>query len=249
MKWNAELYNEKHSFVYEFGSQIVDLLAPQPDETILDVGCGSGELTKAIADRGAKAYGIDSSPEMITKAQGNYPEIDFRVMDAMEINFDFKFDAIFSNAAFHWIRNPEKAVESISRNLKKGGRFVLEFGGKGNVESITNAVRNALAKRNLQPDNIWYFPTIGEFSTLLERYDFEVVFAQLFPRDTKLADSESGITDWLQMFGESFFRRFDEQEKSETLREVTEALRPTNYKDGQWFADYKRIRIIAIQEV
>ena len=247
MKWNAGLYNEKHSFVYEFGAQIIDLLDPQPNETILDLGCGSGELTKAIADRGALAYGIDSSPEMIAKAEENYPAMDFWVMDAININFDFKFDAVFSNAAFHWISEPEKAVESIARHLKTGGRLVMEFGGHGNVQSIIEAARNALAKRDLAFQDFWYFPTIGEFASLLEKHGFSVGFAQLFPRETELSGSERAITDWLEMFGENFFRDTSGQAKAEILEEITEALRPTSYRNGKWYADYKRIRVSAVK--
>lgn len=247
MKWNAELYNDKHSFVYEFGSKIIDLLDPQPNEAILDLGCGSGELTKAIADHGAIAYGIDSSPEMIAKAEENYPNIDFWVMDAATLDFDFKFDAIFSNAAFHWIAEPEKAVESIAGHLKGGGRLVMEFGGKGNVQSIIDAARISLAKRGLEFKDFWYFPTIGEFSTLLEKYDLKVGFVQLFPRETELSDSEGGIADWLKMFGSNFFREIDESEMPQILQEITNTLRPTNYRNGKWYADYKRIRVSAVK--
>lgn len=247
MQWNADLYNDKHAFVYQFGSQIIDLLKPQTGEVILDLGCGSGELTKAIKDSGAKTYGIDSSPEMIPKANSNYPEIDFRVMDATGLDFDFKFDAIFSNAVFHWIKNPEKAVEKMFENLKDGGRIVMEFGGKGNVQNIVEAVKTSLAKRNLQFHDLWYFPSIGEFASLLENKGFKVTYAEHFLRETELADEETGIADWLEMFGKPFFSEIKETERSSFLQEVTEILRPTNYKNGKWFADYKRIRVIAVK--
>lgn len=247
MQWNADLYNDKHAFVYQFGSQILDLLKPQTGEVILDLGCGSGELTKAIKDSGAKTYGIDSSPEMISRAKANYPEIDFRVMDATALDFDFKFDAIFSNAVFHWIKNPEKAVEKMYENLKDGGRIVMEFGGKGNVQNIVEAVKISLAKRNLQFHDLWYFPAIGEFASLLENKSFKVTFAEHFPRETELADEETGIADWLEMFGKPFFSEINETEKPIFLQEVTEILRPKNYRNGKWYADYKRIRVVTVK--
>jgi trans-aconitate methyltransferase len=247
MQWNADLYNEKHAFVYQFGSQIIDLLKPQTGEVILDLGCGSGELTKAIKDSGAETYGVDSSPEMISKAKANYPEINFRVMDAAALDFDFKFDAVFSNAVFHWIENPEKAVEKMFENLKDGGRIVMEFGGKGNVQNIVESVRISLAKRNLQFYDPWYFPSIGEFASLLENKGFKVAYAEHFPRETELADENTGIADWLEMFGKQFFSEVKESDKSLFLQEITDVLRPANYRNGKWYADYKRIRIFAVK--
>lgn len=247
MEWNADLYNDKHAFVYQFGSQIIDLLKPQFGEKILDLGCGSGELTKQIKEAGAETYGIDSSPEMISKAKANYSEIDFRVMDATEIDFDFKFGAIFSNAVFHWIKNPDKAVEKMFASLKDGGRIVMEFGGKGNVQNIVEAVKQSLTKRNLQFHDFWYFPSIGEFASLLEGKGFKVTYAEYFPRETELADEKTGIADWLEMFGKPFFSEVKETEKPLFLREVTEILRPTNYRSGKWYADYKRIRVVAVK--
>lgn len=245
MKWNTELYNSKHSFVYEFGSQVLDLLNPQFGEKILDLGCGSGQLTNQIKERGANVIGIDNSKEMIAAAKANFPDIDFRVMDAADFSFDFEFEAIFSNAAFHWFENPEKAVESMYRNLKSGGRIVMEFGGKDNILSIYKAVKTLLAGKGYLFKDFWYFPSIGEFTSLLEKKGFTVNFAHYFARDTELSGNENAIVDWIEMFGEKFFREVSPEDKSQILDKAKEILRPTNYINGRWIADYKRIRVIA----
>lgn len=245
MKWDTERYNSRHSYVYEFGSQIVELLDPQPAETILDLGCGSGQLTNEIYGSGARVIGIDSSAEMVEAAKSNFPEIDFRVMDATELSFDFQFDAIFSNAVFHWIKNPEKAVEAMYQNLKNGGRIVMEFGGKGNIHGIYATVKRLLAEKGYSFEDFWYFPSIGEFTALLEKKGFTVNFARAFARDTELSGEENALIDWIEMFGDNFFQAVSSEDRSQILNEAKEILRPTHYKNGTWFADYKRIRIMA----
>src|ERR1700760_4963842 len=137
--WNARLYNDKHSFVFKYGEDVVQQLAPQQGERILDLGCGTGYLTNLIAQGNARVIGIDKAASMIHRAQAAYPDLDFRVMSATDFHFDTPFDAVFSNATLHWVLDKEGAVEHVARSLRTGGRFVLEMGGKGNVEEIVLA--------------------------------------------------------------------------------------------------------------
>ncbi len=159
-KWDAGLYNDKHSFVWKMASGVLELLEPKVNEHILDVGCGTGHLTAKIAASGAQVTGIDRSPEMIREARKAYPAIRFEVLDAREIDLPEKFDAVFSNATLHWISEPERAIAGISAVLRQGGRFVTEFGGKGNNAGLVAAAEIAWAK--LQPGiplpNPWYYP-------------------------------------------------------------------------------------------
>ena len=143
-KWNANLYDDKHSFVSRYGEDLVDALKPLSGERILDLGCGTGYLANLISEKGAEITGIDSSEEMISKAKREYPHIDFRVLSATDFYFDSLFDAVFSNATLHWILQKQKVINCGYDCLKPGGRFVMEMGGKGNVESITSAVRQVL---------------------------------------------------------------------------------------------------------
>jgi trans-aconitate methyltransferase len=249
-KWNASLYDNKHDFVFKYGEDLVDTLNPQQGERVLDLGCGTGYLTNVIAASGAEVIGIDNSYEMIGKAKHAYPEIEFRVMSATEFHFDQSFDAIFSNAVLHWVTEKEKAIDCMYSNLKRSGRLVLEMGGKWNVEKIITALQNSLIKRGYADNagiDLWYFPSVSEYTTLLEKRGFSVTYAVHFDRETELKDTANGIKDWVKMFGSAFLRGIDEVVVNEILDEVQEVLKPTHFRNGKWYADYKRLRVVAIK--
>lgn len=248
--WNTDLYDKKHAFVFKYGEDLVDVLNPQRGERILDLGCGTGYLSNIIASSGATVAGIDSSLEMISKAKQQYPELEFKVQSATEFHFDEHFDAIFSNAVLHWVLEKEKAIECMYRNLKRSGRVVLEMGGKHNVEKIITALQNSLSKHGFNDQaakELWYFPSISEYTGILEKRGFRVTYAAHFNRETKLNDSENGIKDWIKMFGSAFLKGISEIEAEAILSEVQMALQPTHFRNGSWYADYKRLRIIAIK--
>jgi trans-aconitate methyltransferase len=249
--WNPTLYNDKHSFVYEYGENLVSLLAPKKGERILDIGCGSGQLTAQIAQAGARAVGIDSSPQMIADAKSKFPGINFFVMDAAGFNFNEPFDAIFSNATLHWVLNKEGAVESMHKALKKGGRLVAELGGKGNIKTIVDQLRQSLVANGFHENadkEVWYFPSIGEYATLLEKYGFRVTLALHFDRQTELTDSEHGVEDWLEMFGNAFLQGLNTEERNKIKKEVKEGIYHKILDNGKLYADYKRLRIVAVKE-
>src|SRR5438105_1508573 len=227
MTWEPAIYDAVHSYVSDYGRSLVDLLAPKADERILDLGCGTGKLTYEIAETGAHVTGIDSSPEMIGQARQNYPKLDFRLEDARSLRTAERFDAVFSNAALHWVQPPEDAVAIVREALNPGGRFVAEFGGKGNIASIIAAARF----------NPWYFPSIGEYATLLERNALTVTSAALFDRPTPL-EGEAGLREWLDMF-------FKPPLPSNEVDRIEAELRPVLFRDGAWFIDYKRLRVVA----
>lgn len=248
--WDAELYNNKHDFVFKYGEDLVRLLNPQPGERILDLGCGTGFLTDLIASSGAMVQGIDSSAEMIIKAKSHYPELNFRVMPGESFHFDERFDAIFSNATLHWILEKEKVIDCMYTNLRHSGRAVLEMGGKHNVEKIIAALKSSLIKHGYEArskNDCWYFPSLSEYTTLLEKRGFKVSYAAYFNRETLLKDASAGITEWIKMFGKSYLAGIDETSVAIILNEVQDTLRPTHFRDGSWYADYKRLRIIAIR--
>ncbi|KAB8329914.1 methyltransferase domain-containing protein [Scytonema tolypothrichoides VB-61278] len=249
-QWNAELYDSKHSFVSELAANLVELLSPKPGECILDLGCGTGHLTDKIASLGSEVIGIDSSVTMIEQARKNYPQLDFDVVDARKLAYTEKFDGIFSNAVLHWIKEAEEVVVGINRALKPGGRFVAEFGGKGNVNAIITAIFNALQKAGYPTDtalNPWYFPSIGEYGSLLEKHGFQLTYATLFERLTPLEDGEQGLQNWLKMFANSFLNGLSTDAQISTIIDIENQLRPSLYKNNTWFADYKRIRVIAVK--
>jgi trans-aconitate methyltransferase len=248
MKWNAGLYNQKYDFVFKFGEDLVQLLDSKPGERILDLGCGTGYLTERIASTGASVIGIDNSEEMIRKAKATYPSISFEVKNAASFQFEQPFDAIFSNAVLHWIPEKEKVADCVFHNLKSGGRLVLEMGGKDNVKTIIDALTEVLSQHgynDLAKRKVWYFPSLGEYASLLEHHGLTVNFATYFKRVTELKDNENGIIDWMRMFGSAYLKGVDEQELNGILEEVQEQLRSTNYRNEKWYADYQRLRIVA----
>ena len=248
--WNTELYENKHSYVFKFGQDVLNLLNAKPGEEILDLGCGTGQLTNLIAESGAHVHGIDSSIEMIKQAKLNYSVLNFEVMDATKFTFEKKFDAVFSNAVLHWIPEKEKVVDCVYNSLKHSGRFVAEFGGKNNVEFIVAAIRKILTANGYSKnmDYIdWYFPSVGEYSTVLEKFGFRVTYAIHFNRDTFL-DEGIDVISWLNMFANRIFEGIDRNKIDELIFQIKEELISTNIKDGKWFIDYKRLRISAVKE-
>src|SRR6185312_12370964 len=164
MKWNAELYDDKHAFVFQYGESVLELLDVKAGERVLDLGCGTGHLTNEIKNQGAEVIGIDASAEMVSKAAKTYPDIDFRVADAAGFHFDEKFDAVFSNAVLHWVHKADEAIKCVYDSLKTGGRFVAEMGGKGNNAHILATTRQVLEKHGypqLANKKPWYFPSLG----------------------------------------------------------------------------------------
>jgi trans-aconitate methyltransferase len=247
--WNAQLYDAKHAFVFQYGEDVLNLLNPKPGERILDLGSGTGHLTQKIADAGCQVVGIDNSPEMVTKARAAYPNLEFYQKSGADFEFEEPFDAVFSNATLHWIHTPEKVIACVYRALKPGGRFVGEFGGKGNVNRILVALTQALQAKGVQADvHTNYFPSLGEYATLLENGGFRVTFASHFDRDTELEDSDNGVIDWIRMFRGFALTDVPAADTEEVFRQINILLRPTNFRDGKWFADYKRLRFVAVKE-
>ena len=251
MKWNADLYDGKHAFVSQYGEGVLALLDVKPGERILDLGCGTGDLAKQIWEHGAEVIGIDSSPDMIAKAKAKYPDMDFSVADGTNFHFDEAFDAVFTNATLHWIHEQDKLIECVYKSLKTGGRFVGEFGGKGNNRLMIAATATVLKKYGYIKGNVilpWYYPSTAEYATKLETHGFRVTYTMHFDRPTLLQDGRDGMATWFKMFGSSFFEGVPAAELTQILNEITDLLQPTCEVDGQWYADYKRLRFVAVKE-
>ncbi|NJN20529.1 MAG: methyltransferase domain-containing protein [Leptolyngbya sp. RL_3_1] len=246
--WNTDLYQQQHSFVWQLGQDVIALLAPQPGERILDLGCGTGQLTAAIAAQGATVTGIDADAAMVAQAQQQYPELDFAVADARTFTLPEPVDAVFSNATLHWVNEAEGAIAQIWTALKPGGRFAAEFGGQGNMAQVLAALAETRADLGYGPSQAtpWYFPSVGEYATLLEQQGFEVRFATLFDRPTPLT-GETGLVDWLQMFAGRFLADIPAEAHPDLRQKIQAKLRSRLYQNGQWFADYRRIRVLAVK--
>jgi ubiquinone/menaquinone biosynthesis C-methylase UbiE len=248
--WNAKLYDRKHSFVSKFGEDLIELLAPKKGEYILDLGCGTGDLAYKLHKLGVNVVGVDKPENMVEQAIKKYPHLKFEVQDALNLVYNLEFDAVFSNATLHWVKPPKQALDCIYNALKQNGRFVAEFGGKGNVKIITDEILNQFEKLGIEYKAElfpWYFPSIGEYSTLMEEVGFRVIFAQHFDRPTPL-EGDNGIRNWIEMFGRSIFEGLTEETKNLIITQVENNLKGILFHNGAWFADYKRIRVIGIKE-
>ena len=245
--WSARAYAANAHFVPALGQAVLDLLQPQPDERILDLGCGDGILTEKLVALGARVIGIDNSPDMIAAAR--LRGIDARMMDARSLRFENEFDAVFSNAALHWVKDdPDSPIVSAYRALVPGGRFVGELGGHGCVSAITVALMVTLERRGI-PDAPawipWYFPTVDEYQTRLRRAGFVPQSVQLIPRPTPLP---TGMRGWLETFANPFCAAVGQNQRDDFLDEVTALLKPVLCdSQGRWTADYMRLRFAAIK--
>ncbi len=247
-KWDATLYDDKHNYVAQYGEGVLPLLNSHVGERILDVGCGTGQLTAKIAESSAQVIGLDHSPDMIEQARSAYPNIEFHVDDATDFHFPTPFDAVFSNAALHWIHEPEKVLNCIWDALVSGGRFVAEFGGKGNVGHLTRGLIETLGEFNLPtPDKpLWYFPSSAEYATLMEQQGFRVTYLHHFDRPTQLQGDE-GLRNFLQMFVPQWIANVPAEQLEAFFKFVENRLRPHLWREDTWYADYVRLRVVGIK--
>jgi SAM-dependent methyltransferase len=242
--WCSDDYVRHGGFVPLLGASLLEWLAPQPGERVLDLGCGDGVLTQRIVDAGCTVVGADASSVLAgaAKARG----LDVRVMDAQALSFNDEFDAVFSNAALHWMkRDPDAVIAGVHRALRPGGRFVAELGGQGNVAQIRAALHAALRARGLDAEGAdpWYFPALDEYGERLRRHGFKVERIETYARPTPLPTDVRG---WLVTFAQSFLARVPQAQHDTLLDEVTENLRPRLCDAaGLWTADYVRLRFIA----
>lgn len=250
-QWNPELYQASHSWAWEYGRDLLQLLRARQGERVLDVGSGTGQLAHEIATSGADVVGIDVSPDMVAAASKNFPYLRFEVCDAAAMAFNNEFDAVFSNAVLHWVSDQDGAIGGIARSLKSGGRFVLEMGGYRNLEHVWESLKQSLRELGMDDPNEllpWTFPTVGKYATLLESHGFRVDFAVLFERPTPLEGGELGLANWLHMFGSFALGPLAPSERKQAIRRAEELARPKIFRDGRWIADYKRLRMLCVKQ-
>lgn len=261
--WDARAYDESFRFVSDHAGDLVEVLDPRPGERILDLGCGTGLLAAAIADRGASVVGLDSDAAMIEAARARFPAADHPALAFVrgdgetleEASLPGPFDAVFSNAALHWMTRPQAVLRGLHTLLRPGGRLVAELGGRGNVAIVETALRDALeaegVPRERQPEP-WYFPGLAEYAALIEQHGLEPRAMTLFDRPTTLEDGEAGMAGWLRMFGHPWLAGLPSDLAEAAIARVEAAVRPRLWREdggggGRWVVDYRRLRVVAVR--
>ena len=241
--WNSESYAQNARFVTDLGAPVLALLDPRPGEHILDLGCGDGVLTGKIADLGCKVVGVDSSPDFVAAAKNL--GLDIIEKNAADLDFGPSFDAVFSNAALHWMKDADAVISGVARALRPKGRFVAEFGGHNCVKIIQTALIDELDRRGYdgQGANPWYFPTVEDYGARLAAGGFDVRYIALIPRPTPLPGD---IMGWLTTFSGCFTSVMPNAERADYLECVRQRIKPHLCDaQGNWTADYVRLRFAA----
>src|SRR5687768_8266609 len=227
-RWTTDTYRANAAYVPALGAAVLELLNPKVGEHILDVGCGEGSLTEKIIAAGATVVGIDASAEMVAAATAR--GIDARVIDAQRLRFDREFDAVFSNAVLHWVRDHDAMLAGVHRALKPGGRFVAEFGGHGNIAAIQVAIRSVLAHRGWDTNIHRYYATPAEYAARLQQHRFAVQQIDLIPRPTPLP---TGIRGWLETFERATLDHIPHDQRESLITEVEDLLRSEERRVGK----------------
>ena len=241
--WRANEYEKNAAFVSALGSPVLDLLAPQPGEKILDLGCGDGTLALQIQQVGAEVMAVDSSDSMVKAAQEK--GLAAAVVNGETLTFNSAFDAVFTNAALHWMKDYQAVIAGVHRALKPNGRFVGEFGGAGNIQCLLEAIATTFKEYPEfgEFESPWYFPSPGDYSEALTAGGFQVDYIELIPRPTPL---KAGIQAWLKIFTDQAIAQLTPVQQQTFLDTVTEKARPNLYSKSEgWVADYVRLRFSA----
>lgn len=243
--WNAGDYSRHARFVSDLSGEVMQDLSPKRGESILDLGCGDGVLTRRIMDRGCAVIGIDSSPDFVSAARSR--GVDARLCDAQSIEFDGMFNAVFSNAALHWMKRQHEVGSRVHRALKPGGRYVAEMGGQGNIDRLSRAIATALAEVGIDYSlcNPWTFPDPKSHSDMLSGIGFDVRKCRLRDRPTPLP---TDIHGWLSIFARQMLSGLDEAVRKTVLNRIVELCRPELCgSDGTWWVDYVRLNFVAVK--
>ncbi|WP_432633042.1 class I SAM-dependent methyltransferase [Brachyspira sp.] len=245
MEWNSQLYDNKHDFVAEYGKGLLEFIPDNKEQTILDLGCGTGVLTAQLRDYGSKVIGVDSSENMIDKAKKQFGNIEFMVCDALDLPFENEFDVVFSNAVFHWISDHDALLSNVKKVLKSHGLLVCEFGANGNISTIENAFVKVYSGLGYEYAPKFNFPTSESFGKLLEKKGVVIYKVYDYDRPTPLKNAEQGLANWIKQFFASELSVMSDDMQDTVIKKVEGLTRESLWNGKEWIADYRRLRAIA----
>jgi trans-aconitate methyltransferase len=250
VNWAVATYDSAFGYVSAHGAPLVDLVDPQPDEKIIDLGCGAGALAAEISARGADVLGIDGSRDMIAKAKAQYPELSFTVGDANDFTVAERYDAVASNGALHWMtRDPDAVITQVHAALRPGGRFIAEMGGAGNCAELVAAMQTAWREFGLtEPELPWYFPTPAEYATRLEEGGFTVRLLEYAERPTRMTQGQNGAADWVRVFAAEPLALVPAKAVEPLLMRINDLAAPALRRESGWVADFVRLRFAAVRK-
>ncbi|MBU5480687.1 class I SAM-dependent methyltransferase [Blautia sp. MSJ-19] len=243
--WNAVLYDNKHDFVAEYGKGLLEFVPENKNQSILDLGCGTGMLTAQLSNFADTIIGVDSSASMIAKAKKQYSNMQFVVCDALDLPFEKQFDVVFSNAVFHWIADHDTLLKQVYKVLKPNGLLICEFGANGNIATIENAFMSVCQDFEYKYKPKFNFPTVDTFSGLLKKNNFMIDKIYDYNRTTPLKDHERGLANWIRQFFASDLELMSEKTQEEIIKKVEDLTKEYLWNGDEWIADYRRLRAIA----
>jgi len=246
--WNPAAYAQHGAFVPALAGGVLEWLNAQPGERILDLGCGDGQLTLRLAEAGANVTGVDASPQMVAAARARGVHADEASAEALPYA-DQSFDAAFSNAALHWVRDHDAMMAQVHRVLRRGGRFVAEMGGHGNIAAIRVAFAAVLDRHGFagSEGDVNYYPTPEAYTRRLMGHGFTVERMALIPRPTPLG--AGGMAGWLRTFRRGLLDGLPVHLQDAVVNDTTKLLAGAlRDEEGNWTADYVRLRFIAKRE-
>lgn len=245
MDWNASAYDTQHPFVAEYGKALLEFIPVNREQSILDLGCGTGTLTARLAGLARRVVGVDSSRNMIETAKKQFHTIPFAVYDALDLPFDHEFDLVFSNAVFHWIHDHAALLKSIHKVLRQRGLLVCEFGARGNIATIETAFATACRESGYAYRSKFNFPQVKQFARLLEKHGFIIDRMDEYDRPTALQNKEQGLFRWMEQFFASELAEMPEEARRAIVERVEALTRAALWNGEAWIADYRRLRAIA----
>lgn len=248
IKWDSEDYTDNFSFVHIYGEDLLNWVDVKEGSFVVDLGSGNGALTEKLSMKGYRVLGIDASKEMLEAAKALHPELTFVYGDAVTFSLEEKADCIFSNAVFHWIDKAKQLsmLKNLSSNLKEGGSLVAELGGYRCAESVHSALSEAFSYFGLVYPRTFYFPKVGEYTSLMEEAGLLTTYAHLFDRPTK-QEGEDGLEKWIKMFVKAPFESLEDELKGKIIKRAVETAKGELYRDSHWFVDYVRLRVKAVK--